>query len=335
MGVGVPLLGPADVGRRVSVRVLAAEAASSHERPTFRDVVGTLVGVTGSTWTVRRRDGTDVSIGLDTVAAARLVPESETRLRRAADVDPATLEHITSLGWQPLESHELGGWLLRAAGGFTGRANSVLALGEPDRPLSAAVDEVARWYRERGLVPTFQVPMPWAGRLDEQLESRGWVLEDPVRVLVVDVTAALMAVPPDDTVPGVELADRPDAAWLSAYRYRGAPLPAGARDVLLKADAPVFGLVRDPSDPTSSTALAVGRGALTPGWLGITAIDVVDGHRRRGLGAHLVRSLLSHAQLRGARFAYLQVAEDNAPARALYARFGFVDHHGYHYRRLR
>ena len=34
-------------------------------------------------------------------------------------------------GWPPLERGELGGWMLRAAGGFTGRANSVLPLGDP------------------------------------------------------------------------------------------------------------------------------------------------------------------------------------------------------------
>ncbi len=35
---------------------------------------------------------------------------------------------------------------------------------------------------------------------------------------------------------------------------------------------------------------------------------------------------------RGDRSAYLQVAERNAAARALYGAVGFTAHHGYHYR---
>src|SRR5438270_176346 len=47
----------------------------------------------------------------------------------------------------------LGEWLLRAAGGFTGRANSALAAGDPGMPLPQAVDQVCRWYAARGLPP--------------------------------------------------------------------------------------------------------------------------------------------------------------------------------------
>jgi N-acetylglutamate synthase len=36
---------------------------------------------------------------------------------------------------------------------------------------------------------------------------------------------------------------------------------------------------------------------------------------------------------RGAHSVYLQVVASNAPARALYRRTGFIEHHRYHYRR--
>jgi GNAT superfamily N-acetyltransferase len=37
------------------------------------------------------------------------------------------LEHAATPGWRALEEDRLGDWLLRAASGFTGRANSALA----------------------------------------------------------------------------------------------------------------------------------------------------------------------------------------------------------------
>jgi ribosomal protein S18 acetylase RimI-like enzyme len=44
-----------------------------------------------------------------------------------------------------------------------------------------------------------------------------------------------------------------------------------------------------------------------------------------------MRTILDWAAERGAISAYLQVAEENAAALALYDRLGFARHHGYHY----
>lgn len=45
------------------------------------------------------------------------------------------LERRAALGWRAADEAQLGDWLLCAAGGFTGRANSALATGGPARPL--------------------------------------------------------------------------------------------------------------------------------------------------------------------------------------------------------
>lgn len=47
--------------------------------------------------------------------------------------------------------------------------------------------------------------------------------------------------------------------------------------------------------------------------------------RGRGLGRRLVTRFLYQARLRGAEEAFLEVAEDNAPARAVYSRAGFTE----------
>ena len=41
------------------------------------------------------------------------------------------LERAAALHWQAPETERLGEWRLRAADGFTGRANSALPLGDP------------------------------------------------------------------------------------------------------------------------------------------------------------------------------------------------------------
>ncbi len=234
------------------------------------------------------------------------------------------LERLAAATWRGLEEQAYGDWLLRAGGGFTGRANSVLALGRPPRPLPRAVEEVARWYAERGLQPRAQVPRPGAEDADAAFAAAGWQGSEDVLVLV-----APLADWPGPSVP-VDLAPTPDDGWLRAYRYRGTPLPPVARDVLLQADDPVFAAVRNRPAPAAPAAVA--RGALAGGWLCVTAVTVDDAHRRQGLATAVMHALGAWARQRGGHSCVLQVAASNDGALALYARLGFTEHHRYHYR---
>ena len=57
----------------------------------------------------------------------------------------------------------------------------------------------------------------------------------------------------------------------------------------------------------------------------ILTLAVHPGARRRGLGARLVSEAAAAAARRGAARLFLEVADDNAAARALYARAGFLE----------
>ncbi len=56
----------------------------------------------------------------------------------------------------------------------------------------------------------------------------------------------------------------------------------------------------------------------------LLTLAVAPQARRRGTGARLVQRFLYQARLRGAERAFLEVAEGNAAALALYARAGFA-----------
>ena len=57
----------------------------------------------------------------------------------------------------------------------------------------------------------------------------------------------------------------------------------------------------------------------------ILTIGVVPPARRQGLGAELLRASMDRAAGLDARSMFLEVAEHNTTARALYARFGFAE----------
>ena len=242
----------------------------------------------------------------------------------ASDAEVLALERVAALGWLATETAGLGDWLLRASRGFTGRANSVLPLGGPGRPVDDAIAHCARWYADRGLPLRFQVPLLSDDSLDARLGEHGLAVVDVVRVLVCDV-AALAAEPGG---PEVRVLPQPTPQWLAGYHYRGGDLPPHAVEVIGRGDALGFAMV--PGD--GGQPLAIARGSVTEGWLGITAVEVAPSARRQGLGAAVTRGLARWAAARGAQSVYLQVAVENDAGAGLYATLGFTEHHRYQYR---
>ncbi|MFW6090810.1 MAG: N-acetylglutamate synthase, CG3035 family [Actinomycetota bacterium] len=319
------MLRSTDVGRRVVVRYRLREPADG-ARAT--DVLGVLMSWSGGTLVVRTKTGALVSVDEGDVLAAKVVPPQTLTRRQIRDLEAAAAQ-----GWRALESDQLGGWLLRAAGGFTGRANSCLPLSDPGMPLGAAVDRVEQWYRERGLPPMFQVPDRLGGQLDRVLDARGWfpATED---VLVMTAELPSVAAAMRDDLPPVTVAPAPDDAWLARYHYRGGALPPHARDVLVNAALVGFGAVDEAGEP-----IAIARGAVSDApsgrrWLGVTAVEVDPSQRRRGLGTHIVAGVARWAGSHGATDVYLQVSDGNSAALAAYERMGFTEHHRYRYRAL-
>ena len=305
--------GPDDpVGQKVVVRRVVDGGLS--------DVVGVLVEAGPDVLVVRRRDGSLVEMSRTAVTVMRSVA--------AAPRDVLALEEVAALGWPATETRWLGRWLLRAAEGWTGRGNSVLPLGDPGLPLDEALAEVTAWYGARGLPGRFTIPTPARELLDGALAQRGWTSYNPTAVLTGDVEMLLRRLPALPTSGVVTIAAEPDEDWLSLYHYRGGTsLPPVARRVLAGAREPAFAVLRD----AAGRPLAIARGSVDEGWVGVTAVEVDADHRRQGLGTAVMRVVLDWAAERGAVSTYLQVAEDNTGALALYDTLGYTRHHGYHY----
>jgi N-acetylglutamate synthase len=243
------------------------------------------------------------------------------------------LERAAAAHWRGTEEEWLGEWLLRAADGFTGRANSALPLGDPGLPLDQALDYVTGWYRARGLPAMIAVPLPLpddpsAPGLDAELTERAWPTRPgPAFVMVADLP---LAVAGGGLPAGAVLAADavPDEGWLARYHYRGADSqPPVLRDVLTSARDQAFLSIR-----TESGVLAIARLSIADGWAGITAVEVDPGHRRAGLGLAITAAACAEAVRRGVRRVFLQVETGNAGARALYEGCGFRYSHRYHYR---
>ncbi|MFH8685508.1 GNAT family N-acetyltransferase [Streptomyces anulatus] len=326
---------PADVGKRVSVRRRTDGGGAGAE---FTDVVGVLTSWNSGVLSITRKSGESVHIVESSVVAGKVVPAAPAR-RRGPAASFGELAAVTARAWQPVESEALGDWRLRAAGGFTRRANSALPLGDPGLPVGEALGRVRDWYEERGLPAYVQTATGAEGTqelLCAELERHGWRREVSAEVRI----AALAPVGDlEADVRAVRLTREPDAAWLARYQRFSTPGPHVLR-VLGSGPSVWFATVPGDTgdtggadaDPDAPPA-AIGRCVVDGRWAGFMAVEVAPEQRRRGLATTVMAALARRALDEGASAAWLQVEEDNEGARALYDGMGFAAHHRYHHYR--
>jgi N-acetylglutamate synthase len=300
------------LGRRVTVRRVLGR--SEQGRIQYGDVVGDLIHLDDVLAVIDSRHG-QVEVPVASIVIAKPAPPST--------ADELALEAISAAGWRAAETGSVGGWLLRASGGFTGRGNSVLPLRAPGMPLDEALTQARAWYHDRGLPLRLQLPSEARRLLDAALGERGWPIQYGALVMAARLDRVHADARPDVQV---RLDATPDDPWYARYRD-GAGASDAARGLLTRHDNVVFASVRE-----GDRCVAIGRGAIDEGWLGVTAVEVDGAYRRTGLAGTVMAALWQWARSRGTQRGYLQVADDNDVAIAMYTGFGYWVHHDYRYR---
>ncbi|MEV6408466.1 MULTISPECIES: GNAT family N-acetyltransferase [Streptomyces] len=314
----------ADVGKRVSVRRLSEPGVTEGK---FTDTVGVLTSWDNGVLLITRKSGESVRITESSLVAGKVVPAAPAR-RRGPAASYEELARVCARAWRPVESERLGEWELRAASGFTRRANSVLPLGDPGLPLDGALDVVRRWYGDRGLPAYVQTATGAEGTqepLCAELERRGWVREVTAELWIGAL--APVADLAEAEAGGVVLAREADEAWLARYQRKG----IGEVALKVLGGGPSVWFASVPGE--GAAPAAIGRCVVDGRWAGFAAVEVDPQQRRRGLATVVMAALARRALEEGASAAWLQVEADNAGARALYAGMGFGTHHAYHHYR--
>jgi GNAT superfamily N-acetyltransferase len=295
------------------------------------DLLGVMESWSEGFTTVRAEDGSAVRIALrDIVSGKPVPPRASARMRVSAE--QACL--MSNASWPAVRTEPLGDWLLRASGGFSARANSVMAVGDPGVPFDAAVDRVLAFYAAHRLVPWAQVVVGSATA--DRFADAGWTTARPGEAdshfQLAPVAQASRAVRGQlpASVPPVEVRTSLTSAWL-ANDDRALSHPDDAAAVLEGPEQVCFVSVPARDSGDGSGLRAKGRVACEGDWAGITDVWVSPEHRRAGLGLVVMAALLEWAAERGGTTAYLQVRGDNQGGLALYERLGFRTHHTYRY----
>ncbi|HEX7271152.1 MAG TPA: GNAT family N-acetyltransferase [Casimicrobiaceae bacterium] len=193
--------------------------------------------------------------------------------------------------------------------------------------LDAKIEHCIAFYAGIGLPTLFRLlPFSQPRELDSVLDRRGWAAFERTRVLRCSLADLGQPARP---AAAVELVEPP------AWEPHAAPLlnvdsEALPRFIARAANHPLpqlGALVRRQGE-----VIACGLLKIEAGHAGLFAIHTAEAWRGQGFGRAVVAALLDEARRRGAGLAYLQVTAENAPALALYRRFGFTAAHDYWYR---
>lgn len=234
-------------------------------------------------------------------------------------------ERAGLLAWPGIEVEWDGGWIRRAAKGYTQRANSVQSLDPTDdADVPARINASVAWFADRGLPPIFRFTPLASAAIDQALDAQGWQRIDASQLFAMPLQAG-------EADPRGALHDLLDPAFLAAQQ-RLAGLSdeklAGMTALLGSIAVPARGIVLRAADgtPLASALMAVADDIV------ITGNVVTDARfRRQGHAAAMMRTGHAWAHQAGARIAALNVAADNLGAQALYAGLGYAHQYDYHY----
>jgi len=234
-------------------------------------------------------------------------------------MDQGVLLDVLEQTWPQAATARAGPWTIRQGMGGGKRVSAATA--------EAAVSPPDLKTAEAAMVALDQTPLfmirDGEDALDTMLAAAGYAIIDPV-VLYSAPLALLTStpVPPVSSFciwpPLAIMADLWAAGGIGPARLAVMDRAEGVKTTLL---------ARWSDQPAGVAFVAIHRNVAM-----IHAIEVAPGHRRKGVGANIVRAAAHWAQDRGATHLTLAVTRANAAGNALYSSLGMQVVGQYHYR---
>jgi ribosomal protein S18 acetylase RimI-like enzyme len=238
------------------------------------------------------------------------------------------LEAVSFRSWPAAITTYDGSWAIRLTAGHPSkRLNSVNPLDRCDQSdLKNRIARAGRHFQSFGRPLVFRQSPLAPSSLNRHFDAAGWRRFDETRVMVLDLKQARL----EGAVDQLPLKDV--GRWIDqCVAMQGFPgsLKPGLLELIAQVEGEVgLFLNEDPSGHPLAAAMAVRFGDL----VGLFEVVSNPDARRRGLGRHMVRTVMRWGREHGARRAWLQVVADNHVANRLYESEGFNEVYRYAYR---
>lgn len=235
------------------------------------------------------------------------------------------IEEASLNAWPASQQLFYDGWILRFAGGYTKRANSITPLFPSSIDLDQKIDFCEAIYARHDLPCVFRLPTFAPSAIEQALAQRGYALVDPTLVLYRDIRQACFE-------GEASIQQEPLDQWIEIFGQLS-NTSIDQQHSHTKILKNIFGQCLFATLRIDGQIVACGLGVLEHDIYGLFDIVTVPQWRNQGYGYRLVQAMLSWAIERGAAHAYLQVMMTNLPARHLYCKLGFQEMYQYWYRK--
>lgn len=223
--------------------------------------------------------------------------------------------------WPAATTVEAGPWVLREGRGGGQRVSAATARGPWCEDDLAAAETAMRMMDQQ---PLFMI-RPEDRALDAVLETRGYVIKDPVRIWLCPVSQLT-----DQKVPPVTAFAIWEPLAIMREIWAAGGIGEARLRVMARAKGPKTGLFGRVSDKPAATGFC----AIHDGIALVHALEIAQAQRRKGLGRWMMRRAAFWAEQNGADWIGALCTTANAGANGLYASLNMKDMGGYHYRIL-
>ena len=304
--IGRLRISPSDIGRRVSVRHLTEEGLT--------DVLGQLVSWS-SDWPagiikIRKKDDSFQEVISGKIIAAKVVEP---------EIGCLDLERDSESTWVPLETENLGDWVLRYSGNESARANSCRLDGRPENSADESLIKIIEWYKNRKAAAIVQSPKP--GAFDEALKRNNFIEVAHALYMIAETTPSKQT----QVVIESELTSK----WFDAVMASETKAPRLSKELLVSGSFVRFASIVD----DNNKIVATGRVSASNDLAMVTTVWVDEKHRSKGLAKSIMMALANEVFNIGHKIIALQVLKSNKAAVSLYESLGYWIHHDYAYYR--
>lgn len=236
-----------------------------------------------------------------------------------------TIEELSLNALPSLQTLMYDGWVLRFANGYTKRANSINPIYDSTSNVEEKIRFCEELYRSKNLPVVFKLTSAvHPENLDAILAENNYELNSPTSVQIAEIGNI-------DSSPNAQANGTLTEEWFAHF--------CRMNNIAEKNKSTLWQILESIALPKcfatvryNYKAIACGMSVLQGQHVGLFDIVTDASFRNRGFGTQTLRQLLAWGKENGARRAYLQVLENNAPALRLYSKLGFSQVYHYWYR---
>ena len=239
-----------------------------------------------------------------------------------------TIEELTMNAWPSLQTILLDGWIIRMAGGYTKRANSVNPIYSFENNLDEKITYCENIYRKSNLPVVFKIiSCDEHKKLDQKLESRSY---EKIDLTSVQTCSSLDEI--NYTRENLFIEATFTDNWKTCL-YESNNITDIAKKETISS---MLNNVRQKAIAVYKTDTGsfagCGYGVIEKGYAGLFDIIVKKEFRGKRYGKEIVSAILAEAHKAGVEKAHLSVVDNNEVAKNLYGKLGFKEVYKYWYR---